>query len=587
MIRPVVFIIVCSLLVVISSPEAVNAWNYTTRLNRDKRVAVVLGVFGHSEFGRTEVTVRNLVLEANMRARLAAKVWLELRPVRTASNARKLKQLIEKEDEECDVLENTPLLSDDGSFATASSPSSPSQPTPPMKHYLKFLTSQVKEEDEELRSSVTFVAKNAGLYALVYARCISLASTSLPGSGSPSLAKLNKRNNNNKKKGASTSSSNDLDSDSSTAAPPPPPTMTPQADDSVTVKRKRSIRVSTSAHFTISQWNPVYSGSSSETGLGATYLSVGEAPLPTVYGCFALLFAAGAYFWFRDLQKCNSSAAATEGGGGRPSRIHYAMLLVAALKAATLLLQAGVYAHRNKTGGTGDFVDVVFVIVAAAKTAVLFVIVILLGSGWSISRASLGETERQLVVGVLIVQLVVNIALAVIEDTSPAASEKVAAWRNWLRLADLVCALVVLVPIVTRAKSQHEAAVQGGDKARREAQRLTVFRSFYIITFVFLYWTRVVVPYLESHVPYLLAWLPHFLYELAAVVFYVVAMKLFHPASETWALPSGGADERQEMVFAPDEQPKQQQQQQPQRTTQKQKQQFGTNPNELEELELG
>jgi len=533
----------------------VSAWNYTLNLKRDKRLAVVLGVFGHSEFGRTQVTLTNLILEADRRVPFSAKVWLELRKVSSISVWGKMKQQVEREDSSCSDVEAEDTR---------------------LKHFLKFLKAQPREEDDDLKTTITFTVKEAGLYALVYARCIS------PVGGIGGSEQNNKKNSNDNKK-------NDQNQN-----------LSPSEE------AFQKMKVGTTVAMRISQWNPKYISSSSSSivdgsssnsnsiDIDSTYLSVGETPLPTIYGVFAVLFAVGTFFWYREINvdtkleagvSTTSSTNSTANSTTKVTRIHHAMLLVAILKTLTLFLQSAVYAHRNSTGGTGALVDVIFVIVAAAKTAILFVIVILLGSGWSISRASLSERERQLIVTVLVVQVIVNIAIATIEEGSPAGTETVSKLRLGLRIADLFCAFLVLVPIISRAKTHHEQSIHGGDKSATAASRLQTFRSFYIATFLFLYFTRIVVPYLESHLSYLFLWVPHLLYEIAAVIFYWHAAKLFHPSSEAWVSVSNqqqtvddhttNSNSNSMIVDF-----------QPQRQNSNNNNNNKINPNDLEELEL-
>lgn len=546
-------ILLLSLLLLLSSfqqQQQVHAWNYTLSLKKEKRVAVVLGVFGHTEYGKTQVSVTNLILEPSksilrtgeQQPQFTAKAWLELRKVKSITAAKKLKKKIEKDEiKGCHEIENSRLGQDDDDDDSTSTDdtkqnnskqqegSTTNKPVI-MKHYLKYLKAAPHEEEEDLKANVVFTTKEAGLYALFYARCIS--------------------------------------------------------PDSVKV-------VSSASSIKVSQYNPQYSASSGGIDVGSTYLSVGEAPLPTLYGGFAVIFALGTYFWFRELRKVAAANHNTNKSSNRVSvmKIHYAMLLVGGLKALTLLLESGVYAHRNRTGATGALVDVVFMLVAAAKTAILFIIIILLGTGWSISKAVVTEREQKLIVGVLVVQIIVNIALASLEEGAPVGVETVEKLRVGLRVLDVLCALLILLPIILRTKSHHESAMMstsssaGGafpppppppptsrsgkpsakaeeeeelekmiqqksetagdddvviqvtaeDQAesaavnQRELHRLQIFRTFYITTFAFLYFTRLVVPYLEKHLSYLFLWMSHLMYELAALVFYYITCKLFHP----------------------------------------------------------
>lgn len=555
LLRFMVAILLCTASAV--SFQGALAWNYTLSLKRDKRVAVVLGVFGHTEFGKTQVSLTNLLLQdasGKTTTQFTSKAWLELRKVKSVSVAKKLKKQIEKEDvTSCDEVENVNLGGDGDDSNIPKPPSGSSSPSssslvstttagPVLKHYLRYLKTPPSEDEPDLRVTVTFTAKEAGLYALFFARCISPPTVKIVASvASIKVSQFNPKYVPVPAVGASSSSPGSSLSGSFTAA-------------------------------------------TSGIEIESTYLSVGETPLPTMYGGFAVIFSIGTFFWYRELSSSSSaspsasisatsatSASTTKKKPAGVMKIHFAMLFLGILKSVTLFLQAAVYAHRNSTGGTGALVDVVFVVVGAVKTAVLFVIVILLGTGWSISKAVVTEREQKLILVVLILQLIVNIALASLEEDAPLGTETVDRLRLGLRVLDLLCALVVLAPIISRAKSQHETAVHrqassevsaadaagnsSGATAKqqevdedaisfvvstsssdnhsnnnKETQRLKTFRTFYLSTFIFLYFTRLVVPYLEAHLSYLWLWVPHLAYELAALIFYVTACKLFHPS---------------------------------------------------------
>ena len=176
------FLVLLNTIILLSSSSStssggvvVDAWNYTTSLKRDKRLAVVLGVFGHSEYGKTQVSIKNLLLQpasassSDYTSTFTAKTWIELRKVKSVSVAKKLKKQIEKEDDgDCADIENVDL----------------EEMSTPMKHFLKYLRAPPQEDEDDLKATITFTVKEAGLYALVFARCISPSTTKVVSSAS-------------------------------------------------------------------------------------------------------------------------------------------------------------------------------------------------------------------------------------------------------------------------------------------------------------------------------------------------------------------------------------------------------------------
>jgi hypothetical protein len=112
----------------------------------------------------------------------------------------------------------------------------------------------------------------------------------------------------------------------------------------------------------------------------------------------------------------------------------------------------------------------------------LFVVIMLIGTGWSLLKPVLTEQERTIFIGVISMQVLDNIALFIVDDSAPGS----VAWERWVclsRLAclthlrlfqkyvfivvDLLCSAAVLLPIlwsIARLKESAGRDAGGGDR---------------------------------------------------------------------------------------------------------------------------
>lgn len=81
-------------------------------------------------------------------------------------------------------------------------------------------------------------------------------------------------------------------------------------------------------------------------------------------------------------------------------------------------------------------------------------------------------------------------------------------WFMLLKSADLIAAAIVLLPIYWSIKTLKSAQLADvvDEKARNTLVRLTTFRSFYVITIAYIYFTRIIVYILVQTVPYTRQW---------------------------------------------------------------------------------
>jgi len=64
--------------------------------------------------------------------------------------------------------------------------------------------------------------------------------------------------------------------------------------------------------------------------------------------------------------------------------------------------------------------------------------------------------------------------------------------------------------------------------------KMQLFRQFYLIVFVYLYFTRIVVVFTKLAVPFTLDWLNYVFEETATIIFYVVIGYKFKPQEHSY-----------------------------------------------------
>ena len=112
----------------------------------------------------------------------------------------------------------------------------------------------------------------------------------------------------------------------------------------------------------------------------------------------------------------------------------------------------GINYHKIDTVGTHvESWAVLFYVTHLLKGALLFVTLIMIGSGWAFIKHILSEKEKRIFMIVLPLQILANVAYIIIEE-----SEEGEARHNWWRetfiLVDLICCIAILLPVVWSIK---------------------------------------------------------------------------------------------------------------------------------------
>lgn len=248
---------------------------------------------------------------------------------------------------------------------------------------------------------------------------------------------------------------------------------------------------------------------------GPNYLSAGDAPLPKMYMFFFIIYSIVLIIWYRIIFKQPIE---------RRNFLHFLMAGVLSLKCFTLLFESIRY-HYISINGSSEGWSIIYYIFSSLKGVMLFLVIVLIGSGWTLVKPFLASREKNIILAVLCLQILNNIAIIILEETSPGSI----GWFNWndiLHLVDILCCIAVLYPIFWSIHHFRQAAEVDG-KARDNLVKLQLFRQFYVLVLCYIYFTRVIVYLLIATVIYIYLYIYIFNFLIFYIKFYFIGTILF------------------------------------------------------------
>eukprot|EP00538_Stauroneis_constricta_P013303 CAMPEP_0119558772 /NCGR_PEP_ID=MMETSP1352-20130426/11200_1 /TAXON_ID=265584 /ORGANISM="Stauroneis constricta, Strain CCMP1120" /LENGTH=593 /DNA_ID=CAMNT_0007606231 /DNA_START=62 /DNA_END=1843 /DNA_ORIENTATION=+ len=303
-----------------------------------------------------------------------------------------------------------------------------------------------------------------------------------------------------------------------------------------------------------------------------SYLTAGQMILPFLFFCFAIAYGVASFYWFGNIRRIQDGQAGyfTNPTGGQPIiyPIHKLMGGLLILKCTTLFFES-VRFHFIRVNGHAELWTGVFYFFAFLKGSSLFVILLLLGSGWSFVKPFLTEREKSMFFVVLVLQVINNIALIVLTGETE-GERKFDHWTAILHIVDILCYCAILIPIVwhvnaleknmEQSNGDHNDLENDNDEAANDRtnirddvvpedemeidaiphrhangrllNKLRLFRSFYLLVIVYIYMTRIVVYLLAVQLNYKHTWVRQFVVEAVTLAFYVMVGMQFRPMGE-------------------------------------------------------
>lgn len=249
------------------------------------------------------------------------------------------------------------------------------------------------------------------------------------------------------------------------------------------------------------------------------FLSAGEMPLPVLYSMMSMVFFLSAILWTSILKTSRQPVY----------RIHIIMCVLVYLKALSLAFH-GINFHFIKT--RGEHVTawaILFYITHLLKGAVLFVTIVLVGTGWNFIKDTLSDRDKKLFMIVIPLQVLANVAEIILAESEEGAAEH-NAWRDIFVLVELLCCGAIMFPVVWSIRHLQDASTTDG-KAAINLRKLQLFRHFYVMVVCYIYFTRIVISILNITVPFEYAWIDEMFREMATLVFFVLTGYKFRPAA--------------------------------------------------------
>lgn len=283
-------------------------------------------------------------------------------------------------------------------------------------------------------------------------------------------------------------------------------------------QKKELVVVPVSMHIHVEQYNEILRESSDSVILepGRDYLTVGESPLSIIYmslsGCFSLLTLLGAIYIIKERKNV--------------FKIHVLMVILSLLKSASLFFE-GARFHYLQLNGIALEWSVMYYIFTIFKGIMMFIVVLLLATGWSFIKSFLTSFEKRVLFGVLSLQVFSNIGTIVMEQTAD-GNPVLNTWRQVLNWVDLVCIVLVLPVISWSIRNLRNASTTDG-KAIHNATRLSQFQLLYLIVFGYSYFTRILTTFMKTKLNHNFAWMPDLINELLTLSVFIFTGYQFRP----------------------------------------------------------
>lgn len=246
------------------------------------------------------------------------------------------------------------------------------------------------------------------------------------------------------------------------------------------------------------------------------YLSSGDIALPMVYGFCAVLFFLATFIWLAVLRQKDHTVF----------KLHYLMLILVFFKAFSVMFHAIDFRFLDKEGKT-DTWTIIFYVVHLLKGGILIVTLTLIGSGWAFIKYVLAEKERFVFLIVVPLQVFVNVAYIIFTEKDEGERDYTT-WSHFMILLDLLCYAIILWPVYWSIRHLERSSQTDG-KAAQNLEKLDLFRNFYVMFVLYIYFTRIVVFILRITMPPHLTWVDEFCEEIATLVFFILTGYKFRP----------------------------------------------------------
>ncbi|XP_035214469.1 protein GPR107-like [Stegodyphus dumicola] len=242
-------------------------------------------------------------------------------------------------------------------------------------------------------------------------------------------------------------------------------------------------------------------------------------PLPNLYFLMSFIFFVTGCAWISVLRRKREETF----------KIHYLMGLLVFVKSLSLLFHGINYHIIAKDGYPMEAWAVLYYITHLLKGALLFITIVLIGTGWAFIKHILSDKDKKIFMIVIPLQVLANVAKIIMEESEEGESQHYT-WREIFILVDLICCGAILFPVVWSIRHLQEASQTDG-KAAINLEKLKLFRHFYVMIVCYIYFTRKIVYLLKITVPFQYEWLDEVFREAATFTFFIVTGINFQPTT--------------------------------------------------------
>lgn len=202
------------------------------------------------------------------------------------------------------------------------------------------------------------------------------------------------------------------------------------------------------------------------------------------------------------------------------------MVILALLKSASLFFEGARFHYMQRNGVALEW-SVMYYIFTVFKGMMMFIVVLLLATGWSFIKSFLTRLEKRMLAGVLSLQVFSNVGTVIMEQTAD-GNGIFNTWRQILNWVDLVCIVLVLPVISWSIRNLRNASTADG-KAIQNATRLSQFQLLYIIVFGYSYFTRILTAFMKTKLNHNFAWMPDLINEVLTLSVFIFTGHQFRP----------------------------------------------------------
>ncbi|KAL7326659.1 hypothetical protein PS15p_208958 [Mucor circinelloides] len=255
-----------------------------------------------------------------------------------------------------------------------------------------------------------------------------------------------------------------------------------------------------------------------EVNPNGNYLSAGDIPLPYVYAFSSFAYLLAAVYWCSLLIFKKNK---------RIFRAHWLMFVLLLFIVINKALQSTKF-HYMRLGLLSEGWKIGYYVFAGIKGILSLLIIVLLASGWMFIKPFLSSRDKRIISIIIPLQVLANVA-SVIGTEAAIGSADWSFWNMILPLIDLIsCGIILWTILQTRKHLASATSVDG--KEQDILNKYKLWSSFYVVTLVYIYITRIVVQLFQASLPFqYVTWAGEAVNEVATFLFYVFIGYKFRP----------------------------------------------------------